>query len=135
MKKNHQKLVARLMTVLAVVLMTAASMNAQSVSLADMENLSNDEKAQALTTKQAEELQFYDDQEQQMYDLNLKYILEMERIMAGGRNFSTMMKLRDMGGEKDKAVKKVLDKDQWKTYQKMQEAMRAELKARMRGNG
>lgn len=128
--KNNQ--ILRVISLFAFFLVMASSVFAQDVLLSDM---THEEKAEAATEKQNEQLQFYADQEQQMYDINLKYINEMETIMAGGKSMSTMMKLRNMGRRRDKEVKEVLDKDQYKMYEEMKEEMKAEMKAQMQSSG
>ena len=87
------------------------------------------EKAQALTEKQNERIHFSDGQEKQMYDINLKYVKEMEKISAGGRSMSTMRKLKSMGDEKDKEVKKVLNGDQYSEYLEQKQEMQEQMKA------
>ena len=73
-------------------------------------------------------LAFYENQQSDMYAINLKYLAEMQSIAAAGKSFSTMMKLRDMDGNKDKEVKKVLDKGQYKTYKKLKKEMQGQMK-------
>lgn len=91
-----------------------------------------EEKATAATERQKEKLGLDADQETKMYDINLKYIKEMEQIQAGGRSKSTMMKLRSMSGKMDKEVKEILTKDQYKEYKEMKDQRREEMKKRMR---
>lgn len=105
---------------------------AQSGSMAD---LSAEEKAQMLTEKQKERLSLSESQEATMYDLNLKYALEMESIVAEGRSMSTLQKLQDMSSRKDKEVKEVLDKSQYKEYQKLKDEMKATFRERRNAGG
>lgn len=103
-----------------------------------MDDATPEEKAEMATEKQKEKLSLDSNQEKQMYEINLKYIKEMEEIQAGGRSRSTMVKLKDMSDRRDKEVKGILGKDQYKEYTKMQEERREEMKKRMqsrRGNG
>ncbi|MEP2025446.1 MAG: hypothetical protein ABJH98_07885 [Reichenbachiella sp.] len=99
-----------------------------------MSDKTSEEKARLMTDKQKEKIDFYDDLKQQMYDINLKYIKEMEVIVKGGRSMETVRKLRDMSDRKDKEVKTVLDKDQYKIYLKQKEDMRSQMRAN-RGGG
>ncbi|UZR97370.1 hypothetical protein [Chondrinema litorale] len=116
---------------LLFVFFLASSAYAQNGAMADM---TSEEKAELLTEKQKEKIEFYDDQEEKMYDVNLKYVKEMESIVAEGRSMSTLNKLQSMSGKKDKEVKEILDKDQYKTYLKMKEDVRQEMRNR-RGSG
>lgn len=93
-------------------------------------NFTVEERAEFQTQMHKERLALSESQEESMHAINLKYSEEMETIMAGGRSFSTMRKLRDMGNRKDKEVKKILDKDQYKTYLDMKEEMREMMKER-----
>lgn len=112
----------------AVFVLSLPNVQAQAMGMADT---SDEEKAQMLTEKQNEKISFYGIQEQEMYQVNLKYIQEMQRILAGGRSFSTMQKLQSMAGKKDKEVKLILDKKQFKTYRKMQDEMREQMRSQM----
>ena len=93
-----------------------------------------EEKARMMTDKQKEKIDFSDDQEQQMFDINLKYVKEMEVIAQGGRSMSTFRKLQDMSSRKDKEVKTVLDKDQYKIYLKQKKDLRSQMRANRGGN-
>ncbi len=95
-----------------------------------MSDLTPEERAQMATEKQKEQLNLTDEQTEDMYALNLKYMNEMMEIRKGGRSMSTMRKLRDMGSRKDKETKAVLDKQQYKEYLKMKDEMRSQMKAR-----
>jgi hypothetical protein len=110
----------------ALILMATSSVFAQGSKSA---NMTQAEKAQALTEKQNERIHFSDGQEKQMYDINLKYVKEMEKISAGGRSMSTMRKLKSMGDEKDKEVKKVLNGDQYSEYLEQKQEMQEQMKA------
>ncbi len=104
---------------------------AQAQGMGGMSDKTDEEKAQMLTDKQNETLSFYGSQATEMYDVNLKYLQEMQKIMAGGRSFATMRKLQNMGGQKDKEVKSILDKSQFKEYKKLKEEMREQMRAMM----
>ena len=110
----------------ALILMATSSVFAQSTNAA---NMTQAEKAQALTEKQNERIHFTDGQEKQMYDLNLKYIKEIEKISAGGRSMSTMRKLKSVSDEKDKEVKQVLNGDQYNVYLEQKKEMQEQMKA------
>lgn len=113
-------------------LLLGTSTYAQDRKMADA---TPEEKAQLMTEKQNEKLQFYDDQEERMYDINFTYVKEMEQITSQGRSRKTLMDLRDMSKRKDKEVKQVLDDDQYNTYLEMKEAMREQMRERMKSRG
>ena len=127
MKSNRINRLKGMATLIAVIFLTITSVSAQNPGASDM---TNEEKARMMTDKQSEKLELNADQKGKMYDLNLKYIKEMQTISAGGRSMSTMMKLRDMSGRKDKEVKKLLEKDQYKQYKKLKKEMQAQMKSK-----
>ncbi len=132
MQINQIHCMRSLSTIVAILVLSISSAFAQSQAAADM---TNEEKAQMMTEKQNEKLKFQVDQEEKMYAINLKYLKEMQDISAAGKSMSTMMKMKNMAGRKDKEVKKVLDKTQFKAYKKLNEEMRAKMKERMQANG
>jgi hypothetical protein len=100
-----------------------------------MSDKTSEEKARLMTDKQNERLQFYDDQENKMYEINLKYIKEMEKISGQPRSRQKLLKMKDLSQRKDKEVKQVLDKDQYKTYQEIKEEMRQRIRERIGSGG
>jgi hypothetical protein len=123
-KRRHSKLKGLIFILSLLTMATSGFAQNGKVS-----NRTPEEKAQLMTDKQKEKIDFSDNQEQQMFDINLKYVKEMEKTSVGGRSMSTFRKLKDMSNRKDKEVKSVLDKDQYKTYLKQKEEMRAQMKA------
>ena len=123
-KKQHSKL-RGFIFVLSLLTM-ATSGFAQNREASDK---TPEEKSRIMTDKQKEKIDFSDAQEQQMFDINLKYVKEMEVIAQGGRSMATLRKLRDMSSRKDKEVKTVLDKDQYKIYLKQKKELRSQMKA------
>lgn len=117
---------------LCVGMFVLSSLTLANAQVARMGDKTYEEKAQIITDKQKESLALEDEQAAQMYNVNLKYIEEMETILAGGRSFSTMQKLRKMSSRKDKETKEILSKDQYKLYLKDKDQMREQMKARMR---
>lgn len=123
-KKRHSKL--RGFIFILSFLAMATSGFAQNREASDK---TPEEKARMMTDKQKEKIDFSDAQEQQMFDINLKYAKEMEVIAKGGRSMSTYRKLQDMSSRKDKEVKAVLDKDQFKVYSKQKKELRSQMRA------
>ncbi|HHP7242968.1 MAG TPA: hypothetical protein ACFCUD_14940 [Cyclobacteriaceae bacterium] len=120
------KIMIRRTSLLFFLIIISASVFAQDV---DFRNKTPEEKADYITEKQKEKLSLDADQEKDMYALNLKYIHKMKDIMQEGRSYSTMRKLKSMSNEKDKETKKILTKDQYKTYKKLKEEIRTQMKA------
>lgn len=112
---------------LIMLLGTAGTALAQSDEISQM---STEEKAELLTEKHKERLNLSDEQEKSMYEINLKYLQEMEAITAQGRSMGTMKKLRDMSDRKDQEVKKVLDDAQYQEFQKMKAEARENMRER-----
>ncbi|MDX2134541.1 MAG: hypothetical protein SFV52_07135 [Saprospiraceae bacterium] len=128
LKQQSIQKIQKTVLLFALSLMMASSLLAQS-SMADM---TSEEKAQAITEKQNQAIHFSDTQAQQMYNINLKYIKEMEKAYAaGGRSISTRNKLKSLDGQKDNEVKKVLDNEQYKVYQEKKKEIREQMKAQM----
>ncbi len=128
LKQQSIQKIKKTVLLFALSLMMASSLLAQS-SMADM---TNEEKAQAITEKQNQAIHFSDSQAKQMYNINLKYIKEMEKAYAaGGRSIATRNKLKSLDGQKDSEVKKVLDNEQYKVYLEKKKEIREQMKAQM----
>ncbi|MEM9076946.1 MAG: hypothetical protein AAGC43_07900 [Bacteroidota bacterium] len=114
--------------VLIVIMVIAATAHVQAQENG-MEAASTEEKAEMMTQKQVEVLALNQEQENGMFELNLKYIGEVEQIRSEGRSLATMKILKKMSDRWDKEVKELLTKEQFKAYmvnkEKMREAMRA----------
>ena len=90
------------------------------------------EMAKVRTEEQKQALNLSDQQKDLMYDINLKYIKEMQQIRTEGRSVSTLKKLMAMSDRMDKEVVTLLDEDQYKGYLKMKDERRKEMMKRMR---
>lgn len=96
------------------------------------------EMAKVRTEEQKKVLNLTEQQEELMYDVNLKYIEEMLEIRNEGRSVSTLKKLMDMSERMDKEVVVFLNEDQYKDYLKMKDERRKEMQKGIksqRGNG
>jgi len=82
-------------------------------------------RAAALTEKMQATLPLRDDQVSSVQAINLKYAQKNQQIWSGtdGR-WAKFRALKSSQKEKDKEMKAVLDKDQYKKYQQMQQEMR-----------
>ena len=75
-----------------------------------------EERAQMQTEWMEENLQLYDSQLVKVEALNLEYALKMEKIKEINGNLSKLRAARKISEEKDKKLKKLLDKEQFEYY-------------------
>jgi hypothetical protein len=87
-------------------------------------------RAAELTKKMQTTLSLTDDQVPKVQTINLKYAQKNQQIWAGadGR-FAKVRALRSSQKDKDKEMKTVLDKDQYKKYEEMQQEMKDKARA------
>lgn len=82
-------------------------------------------RAAALTEKMKTELSLTDDQLPQVRAINLKYAQQNQQIWTGtGGRFAKFKALKSSQKDKNKEMKAVLDKDQYKKYETMQQEMK-----------
>lgn len=82
-------------------------------------------RATALTEKMKTQLSLTDEQTPQVQAINLKYAQKNREIWTGGGGkFAKFRALKSSQKDKDKAMKGVLNKDQYKQYKAMQEEMK-----------
>jgi len=82
-------------------------------------------RAAALTEKMKTRLTLTDDQVPQVQAINLKYAQKNQEIWTeGGGRFAKFRALKSSQKDKDKELKAVLDKDQYKKYEEMREEAR-----------
>lgn len=75
-----------------------------------------EERAQMQTEWMEENLQLNDSQLVKVEALNLEYALKMEKIKEINGNLSKLRAARKISEEKDKKLKKLLDKEQFEFY-------------------
>jgi len=86
-------------------------------------------RASALTEKMKTELSLTDDEYPKVLAINLKYAQKNEEIFQGSEGrFAKFKSLRSSQKEKNKEMKAVLDKDQYKKYEEMTEEMKAKAR-------
>jgi hypothetical protein len=98
----------------------------------NLRNMSVEERAQFQTERMTDFLELDSTVIGQVYDINLKYAKQVE----DGRNENTsryeMMKLLEKtNNAKNKEMKQVLTKDQYKKYMRAQQEMRNRMQQRM----
>lgn len=92
-----------------------------------------EERAARQTTRMKETLTLSPEQETSVADINLKYAKQMQSVIeTGGRNLKTAREAKSIMKNKDKELKEVLDKDQFKQYLTIKEEMMSKLKERRR---
>ena len=92
-----------------------------------------EERATRQTTRMKEALKLSPEQETSVSDINLKYAKQMQSVIeTGGRNLKTAREAKSIMKSKDKELKAVLDKDQFKQYLTIKEEMMSKLKEQRR---
>jgi len=104
------------LTFMAVFLAVSIGVKAQSA---------DSTRAATLTEKMKSELSLTDDQVPQVQAINLKYAQKNQEIWTGtGGRFAKFKALKSSQKDKNKEMKAVLDKDQYKKYEAMQQEMK-----------
>ncbi|HMI60152.1 MAG TPA: hypothetical protein VK518_04570 [Puia sp.] len=86
-------------------------------------------RASALTEKMKTDLSLTDAEYPQVQAINLKYAQKNEEIFKGSEGkFAKFKSLKSSQKEKNKEMKAVLDKDQYKKYEAMTEEMKAKAR-------
>lgn len=105
----------------AAMLVLSVSAKAQSAD----STRTPESRAAALTGKMSAQLPLTDDQIPQVQAINLKYAQKNQEIWTGtGGRFAKFKALKSSQKNKDKEIKAVLNKDQYKKYKAMQEEMK-----------
>ena len=110
----------RLCFTAAILLLTVAARSQSTDSARTPEG-----RATALTEKMQTRLALTDEQVPQVQAINLKYVQKNQEIWAGsGGRFAKFKALKSSQKDKDREMKKLLDKDQYKKYEAMKEEMK-----------
>lgn len=105
----------------AALLIISLGTKAQS---ADTTNVAMD-RATAMTEKMKARLNLTDDQVPRVQTINSRYAEKNREIFTGsGGRFAKFRALKSSQKQKDKEMKAVLDKDQYKQYEAMKEEMK-----------
>ncbi|GAB4032291.1 hypothetical protein [Spirosoma gilvum] len=92
-----------------------------------------EERASRQTARMKEVLKLSTEQETSVADINLKYAKQVQSLMeTGGRNLKTMREARSIMKSKDKEMKDVLNKEQYKQYEALRDEMRSAMRERRR---
>lgn len=110
----------------AAMVVMAIGANAQSTDT----TRTPESRAAALTERMETRLTLTDDQVTSVQSINLKYAEKNQEIWTGtsGR-FAKFRALQSSQKDKDKELKAVLDKDQYKEYKAMREEQREKARA------
>lgn len=95
------------------------------------------QKQEALEKYQANraKLNLTEEQEQKVNTIDSVYLVSLEGLRKeGGSKLSKLRKFKDMTATKDKQMKAVLDKEQYKTYTAQQKEMKEAVKNKRRKN-
>ena len=104
------------------------------VAIAQRDQLGTpEERATRQTARLKETLKLSPEQETSVAEINLKYAKQAQPLIeTGGRNLRTLREAKSIMKNKDREMKEVLDKDQYKEYQAIKEEMRTAFKERRR---
>lgn len=98
-----------------------------------MTDTTPEERAQMQTDYMKESLALTEDQVPQVHEVNLKYSRKMQDAYnSGGGKLQKLKKMKTIGQEKDKEIKRVLTSAQYATYEKNKEAMKEKMRARVK---
>ena len=95
------------------------------------------QKQEALEKYQANraKLNLTEEQEQKVNTIDSAYLVNLEALRKeSGSKLSKLRKFKDMTATKDKQMKAVLDKEQYKTYTAQQKEMKEAVKNKRRKN-
>jgi uncharacterized membrane protein len=87
-----------------------------------------EERARFQTEWMKQNLKLSDDQQTQVDPLNLKYARQMNEVKSISGKFAKLKKAKSIMDEKDKELKKILNKDQYQIYQDKKEELREKMK-------
>lgn len=110
----------------AAMVVMATSANAQSTDSAR----TPESRAATLTERMKTQLSLTDDQVTAVQSINVKYAQKNQEIWTGaGGRLAKFRDLKSSQKDKDKELKAVLDKDQYKKYEAMREEMKEKARA------
>jgi hypothetical protein len=87
-----------------------------------------EERARFQTEWMKQSLGLSDDQQAQVDPLNLKYARQMDGVKNISGKFAKLKKAKSIMDEKDKELKKILNKDQYQLYQDKKEELLEKMK-------
>ncbi|HWB93571.1 MAG TPA: hypothetical protein VG605_17040 [Puia sp.] len=126
---NQKKIRLRLAAAFLILTLGAKAQRTDSTSTPEA-------RATALTEKMKTQLALTDDQVPQVQAINLKYVEKNQEILAGteGR-FAKFRAFKSSQKAKDKELKAILDKDQYKKYEAMKEQMKNQVRQQYQNKG
>jgi len=121
---------SRMMMAVLIALLVGAQVGyAQSKLDKLMTETTAEERAEIQTQNMIEKLSLREEQKSTVQEINLRYARKMESVYhAGGGKLQRFRKMKDVGGEKDVELKRVLDAAQYAAYEKNKEEMKSAMK-------
>jgi len=107
-----------------VLLLIAALFVTTWVSAQQMQMKSPQERAQKQTMWMQKNLGLTEEQNKQVYNINLKYAQQVDEARAGAAGAEKKMEVRDLQKDKEAELKGVLTGDQFQKYQARQQEMK-----------
>ena len=93
-----------------------------------------DERATFQTSRMKGALALSSEQEQKVFEINLKYTQKMEHVFRlGGGKLQRLKKMKAVGNQKDSELRSVLDNQQFQRYEQIKEEMRETMQERRKG--
>ena len=113
----------KLVMIIGLVVSVISFANAQQHELPPAKD-----RAELQTEMMTEKLELSEEQKEQVMEINLNTALEMDNVLKLTDKMAKFKGLRAVTAEKDKALKAILNKDQYKSYQKMKSEMQKMIK-------
>lgn len=100
------------------------------------QNMSVEERAQFQTNRMEKSLELDSAIIDQVYEVNLKYALQMdEERKSGASRYELMTKMEKMNNSRNKDFKKIFTKEQYRKFMRQQQEMRNRMQERMGSRG
>jgi hypothetical protein len=117
----------RLAFILALLIGFSASvtLNAQPQGKGGFGNMKPEDRAKMITERMKEELKLNADQEKKVSEINLRYAKKNQEARKAGDEAAVRKAMDANNAARDGEFKKILTADQFKTYQKMVQEMKA----------
>lgn len=116
----------KLVIVIGIVVSVLSSVNAQQ----QQELPPAKERAEKQTEMMDEKLNLTKEQKEKVMEINLDAAQKMDGVLKQTDRMAKFKGLRTITAEKDKALKGILSKEQFKMYQKMKSEMQKAMKER-----
>ena len=115
----------------SALVLLVSTLGARAQSLDKLKNTTPEQRATLQTALMAEKLGLTPEQKAKVADLNLVYAKKMQPVIESGRPLMAMREARQIGEEKETALKKVLSPEQFQKFLAGKEEMREKFEQRI----